>query len=219
MATEYKCDICGKPATVHITKIIDNKKIKVHLCSACAEKASMDIPTQFLPTVQQIEAEIMATQKTKLLDKCPTCGASISEMEKGARFSCPDCYAAMGARLTNLFTQMHNATRHTGKTPKYHEANASVSADALAENIQDNDDSNLDEDLLELESLTKELVEETMKLGAKVHKEIESAKKSAKKTSPKTEESESLEEQLARAIKEERYEDAAKLRDKINSKS
>ena len=52
MANEYKCDICGKPATVHITKIIDSKKVKIHLCSECAEKASMDainMPEQILP--------------------------------------------------------------------------------------------------------------------------------------------------------------------------
>ncbi|MFH1542240.1 MAG: AAA family ATPase [bacterium] len=29
----YKCDVCGNPATVHITKIINGKKIVRHLCS------------------------------------------------------------------------------------------------------------------------------------------------------------------------------------------
>ena len=55
MATEHKCDICGKPATVHITKIIDNKKVKIHLCSKCAEKASFDainMPMDLLPKLQ-----------------------------------------------------------------------------------------------------------------------------------------------------------------------
>ena len=36
MANPIKCSLCGKPATVHLTQIINNKVHKVDLCEACA---------------------------------------------------------------------------------------------------------------------------------------------------------------------------------------
>ena len=70
MATEYKCDICGNPATVHITKIIDGKKITIHLCSACAEKASLEainLPAEIFPKIQELEKQIADSHKAKLI--------------------------------------------------------------------------------------------------------------------------------------------------------
>ncbi len=213
MATDYKCDICGKPATVHITKIIDNKKIKVHLCSECAEKASLEsisAPSQLLPKIQQLEEELIASHALKNPGLCPNCGASLSELEKGARFSCPQCYAAMGSRLLPLFLQMHGATQHTGKTPKFHnvyrrifesddkhsEAASKAElcghvSDGFAEAAQEVFNADV-----ELSNLAEELQ----------HADAE-------------DDAESLKAQLENAIKEERYEDAAKLRDKLKSKS
>ena len=71
MATEYKCDICGNPATVHITKIIDGKKIKIHLCSACAEKASLEainLPAEIFPKIQELEKQANSIRKQNMKD-------------------------------------------------------------------------------------------------------------------------------------------------------
>jgi protein arginine kinase activator len=37
MASNLKCDLCAKPATVHLTQIVNNKVHKVDLCEACAQ--------------------------------------------------------------------------------------------------------------------------------------------------------------------------------------
>ena len=140
MATEHKCDICGKPATVHITKIIDNKKVKVHLCSKCAEKASLDavsLPMDLLPKLQEFEK--MMKKDIAKADICPTCGASLTEMAKGSRFSCPDCYVALGNKLFELFAGMHSATEHKGKAPKIHKANCFAKID-VSKKLRDFED-------------------------------------------------------------------------------
>ena len=42
------CDICGKkPATVHLTEIINGKVKEVHLCEECARKKSEQLQVQF----------------------------------------------------------------------------------------------------------------------------------------------------------------------------
>lgn len=124
MANEYKCDICGKPATVHITKIIESKKVKIHLCSECAEKMSMDaleIPEQIMPKIKELEEQLIKdVSKASKSGVCPTCGTSFVDVEKGARFGCPDCYETFSDKLPEFLAQMQFGSVHVGKSPKKH---------------------------------------------------------------------------------------------------
>ena len=223
MATEYKCDICGKPATFHITKIINGKKVEVHLCSECAEKASLDamnLPLDLFPKLKELEEQIVS-QKVAASDSCPNCGASLSEIEKGARFSCPNCYVALGNRLFELLAQMHGATEHKGKTPKTHAANcfASLDASKRLRNFEEVAGEELFEENLEtaLEDFVKGNPE-TVKLSAEEVSDVEEQPDNPNFAFSQYDDSEeSLKKQLSAAISEERYEDAAKLRDKLNN--
>ena len=216
MATQYKCDICGKPASVHITKIIDNKKVKVHLCSECAEKASFDavnLPMDILPKLQEFEKMIKKNiaKPTSDDNTCQTCGASLAEIEKGSRFSCPDCYIALGNKLFEILAGVHSSTEHKGKSPTNHNANCFVTLDT-SKKLRDFEDV-VGEELFEenLETALEEIAtmaKNTMKVSTKVAKE-----KQPEKPAEPTEES--LQKELEKAIEEERYEDAAKLRDKL----
>ena len=47
MANPLKCDLCSKPATVHLTQIVNNKVHKVDLCEACAEAKGVTDPGGF----------------------------------------------------------------------------------------------------------------------------------------------------------------------------
>ena len=38
-----KCQFCSKPATVHLTDIVNNHKKELHLCQACAEAQQLTI--------------------------------------------------------------------------------------------------------------------------------------------------------------------------------
>ena len=124
MANEYKCDICGKPATVHITKIIESKKVKIHLCSECAEKMSMDvleIPEQIMPKIKELEEQLIKdVSKASKSGVCPTCETSFADVEKGSRFGCPDCYETFSDKLPEFLAQMQFGSVHVGKSPKKH---------------------------------------------------------------------------------------------------
>lgn len=217
MATEYKCDICGKPATFHITKIVNGKKVKVHLCSECAEKASLDaanLPLDLFPKLKELEEKIVSA-KSANPDSCPTCGASLSEIETGARFSCPDCYAALGNRLFELFAQMHAATEHKGKAPKTHGANcfASIDNSKKLRDFEEIAGGELFDETLEntLDAFLSET--QPVKLNAEV---VEDSQPDAR---PAEETPETLQKMLDEAVAEERYEDAAALRDRLKKQS
>ena len=47
MANPLKCDLCSKPATVHLTQILDNKVHKVDLCEDCAQEKGVTDPSGF----------------------------------------------------------------------------------------------------------------------------------------------------------------------------
>ena len=47
MANPLKCDLCSKPATVHLTQIVNSKIHKVDLCEACAQAKGVTDPSGF----------------------------------------------------------------------------------------------------------------------------------------------------------------------------
>ena len=47
MANPLKCDLCAKPATVHLTQIVSNKVHKVDLCETCAQAKGVTDPSGF----------------------------------------------------------------------------------------------------------------------------------------------------------------------------
>ena len=214
MANEYKCDICGKPATVHITKIIDSKKVKIHLCSECAEKASMDainMPEQILPKIKELEEQLIRdVSKASKSGVCPTCSTSFSDVEKGSRFGCPDCYDAFADKLPEFLSQMQFGALHIGKSPKKHADSSSLNPiDLLGKAIEQ-------VGKLFSSPLPQGAPEPLPEAPAEPAAALEAPESAAE---PDAESVDALRAQLDEAGREERYEDAAKLRDRINSLS
>ncbi len=200
---EYKCDMCGAPATVHITKIVNGQKIKMHLCQSCAEKnadlSSAGFPADIFPKIKKLEEQILKAVPVQpeggATAVCPRCGTPFSEFEKRGRFSCPECYSAFGGKVRGLLSQMHGAVRHTGKVPR----RFASAAKAVA-----GDDRQIEIPLdLSASSLSAE---------------IPSGQDAPVQAPPPPQETvEELKERLAEAVRDERYEDAAVIRDRINS--
>lgn len=139
MSDDRKCEKCGKPATVHLTEIVDGKKLEKHLCESCAEdegitiKANVPIgqlleniiqqahdavPGDFSDAVQQPAAPV----EKELV--CTVCGMSFSEYNEHGLLGCPNDYEAFGERLEKAILQVQdNCDRHMGKIP----VNADVS--------------------------------------------------------------------------------------------
>lgn len=159
MASSLKCDLCGKPATVHLTQIVNAKMHKVDLCEACAQAKGVTDPGGFSLADLLLKASL-SPEATGVggsgLAECPTCGFTPAEFKKQGRFGCPQCYQTFAGLVAPMLDNMHKGTRHVGKVP---------------------------EKALKRRSLVERVTE--------------------------------LETKLGEAIKAERYEDAARLRDEL----
>ena len=160
MASSLKCDLCGKPATVHLTQIVNSKMHKVDLCEACAQAKGVTDPGGFsladLLLKAALNPEAVGGAEPGSGSVCPTCGFTPAEFKKHGRFGCPQCYQTFAGMVTPMLENMHKGVRHAGKVP---------------------------EKALRRRSLVERITE--------------------------------LETGLAEAIKTERYEDAARLRDEL----
>ncbi|MFH5803406.1 UvrB/UvrC motif-containing protein [Alienimonas sp. DA493] len=124
-----KCQRCAKPAVFHVTEIEDGEPSEVHFCEEhfhaymkAEEEAPADLPADLaadtLKAVQAMqEISEAAAVKKGAGKRCPHCGISFHEFREKGRFGCPGDYDAFREQLVPLVENIHDATRHVGKTP------------------------------------------------------------------------------------------------------
>ena len=121
MANPIKCSLCGKPATVHLTQIINNKVHKVDLCEECAQAKGVTDPSGFSLADLLIKGALNNSETTAEGEGtlvCPKCGFTQQDFKKVGRFGCPTCYDAFRPMLTPMLGSMHKGSAHTGKVPQ-----------------------------------------------------------------------------------------------------
>lgn len=116
------CEQCGKkPATVHLTQVIEGEVKKLHLCEECAASTGFDLPGNLSVTdiLLGIDGDSALTTKpvSSLQRSCPTCHMRRSDFKKAGQFGCPDCYESFRDELNPLLRAMHRGERHVGKIP------------------------------------------------------------------------------------------------------
>jgi protein arginine kinase activator len=116
MANPLKCDLCGKPATVHLTQIINNKIHKVDLCEECAQAKGVTDPSGFSLADLLLKASLNPEPSADLV-RCERCGFTQADFKKQGRFGCPACYEAFRSVLEPMLGNMHKGTTHVGKVP------------------------------------------------------------------------------------------------------
>jgi protein arginine kinase activator len=116
MANPLKCDLCSKPATVHLTQIVNNKVHKVDLCEACAQAKGVTDPSGFSLADLLLKASLNP-EVASAGSRCPRCGFSPAEFKKLGRFGCPECYETFRNLVEPMLENMHNGIAHTGKVP------------------------------------------------------------------------------------------------------
>ncbi len=113
------CDICHKnPATVHLTEIVNDKVVEMHVCEACAQTKAQEINEQL--SISDFLGGLLDIGEKKTKEqvlRCPSCGLSYADFKKKGRLGCANCYATFKHFLTPLLKKIHSATRHVGKTP------------------------------------------------------------------------------------------------------
>ncbi|MHB8916824.1 MAG: hypothetical protein ACYC4H_02275 [Desulfocucumaceae bacterium] len=121
------CERCQeRPAVVHLTEIINNKKRVLHICEQCAREVQAEsfgfIPQMslhnFLAGLFSNQAASPFSPDLAGAQKCAKCGLSEAQFAKTGLLGCGDCYRQFGDRLDPIFRRIHGTGRHTGKVPE-----------------------------------------------------------------------------------------------------
>jgi protein arginine kinase activator len=113
-----ECNICKKnPATVHITQVVGNHKVEVHMCAGCA--AAKGIPEAKGFSLADLQVGLGAGDELAAEPgvRCPVCGFTQADFKKTGRLGCSACWETFEAGLVTLLRAMHKSDRHVGKVP------------------------------------------------------------------------------------------------------
>lgn len=116
MANPLKCDLCAKPATVHLTQIVNNKVHKVDLCEACAQAKGVTDPSGFSLADLLLKASLNPEPSASGV-RCESCGFTQTDFKKHGRFGCAACYETFKGVVEPMLENMHKGTTHSGKVP------------------------------------------------------------------------------------------------------
>ncbi len=117
MANPLKCDLCSKPATVHLTQIVQNKVQKVDLCEECAKEKGVTDPSGFSLADLLLKASLNPESGGASGLRCEKCGLTQNDFKKSGRFGCPTCYQTFKSLVEPMLDNMHKGVTHTGKVP------------------------------------------------------------------------------------------------------
>ena len=81
MANPLKCDLCTKPATVHLTQIVNNKVHKVDLCEECAQAKGVTDPSGFSLADLLLKASLNPEPVAAGV-RCEQCGFTQNDFKK-----------------------------------------------------------------------------------------------------------------------------------------
>lgn len=117
-----QCQSCQKrPATVHLTQIVDDVVKKVDLCADCSKERGIEDPSgaSLAELLMGMGVQQQETKPNRRSNerRCPVCGYSQSDFESNGRFGCPECYEAFADELVERLPALHRGTRHVGKAP------------------------------------------------------------------------------------------------------
>lgn len=145
-----ECQNCHKrPASIHLTKIINGKKMEVHLCEQCAQDQDEIMGSGNFSIHHLLSGLLNFEQPSEQTGntfgqaeelQCPTCGLTYRQFAKIGKFGCNDCYKTFDNRLDPLLRKVHSGnTTHTGKIPKRagRDINVRKEIKALKENLKE----------------------------------------------------------------------------------
>lgn len=127
------CQECNeRPATLHLTKIINGEKTILHLCEKCAQEKGDVFMMQssggfsinnLLAGLLNMESAFHPAQKTQFYQQnsshCENCSMTYQQFVQIGHFGCPHCYEAFKDHLKPLLRRLHSGSlTHNGKIPK-----------------------------------------------------------------------------------------------------
>ena len=126
------CEECHmRPATVHITKIVNNEKTEMHLCEECAKEKHLSLSSSIggfgfedtgFSVAKLLSSFFEPSSKTPIGSseefKCGRCGLTLQTFSKTGRFGCSQCYSTFKNQMNPMLRRIHGKTFHVGKVPK-----------------------------------------------------------------------------------------------------
>ncbi len=124
------CQNCQqRPATVHLTKIVNFAKTEMHLCEVCAKAAGSELGIIFGTnfTFQNLIAGLLGDDSMEIDQQqpsvgkelsCPNCGLTFSDFKNSGLLGCGECYQYFQTGLEPLLKKVHGSIAHTGKVPR-----------------------------------------------------------------------------------------------------
>ena len=117
------CENCNeKPATVHITELLDGEKREAHLCEACAHEKNVALSAS-VPSINEILSSLMEAHAEKNVPElisaaCPNCGITYADFKRIGRLGCARDYAIFKKGLLPFLERIQGAAVHKGKSPR-----------------------------------------------------------------------------------------------------
>lgn len=124
------CDECKRrPATVHMTKIVNGEKVEARLCEQCAQSKGgfsgfIGFPAAMQMSMQQFLAGML--QGAGVVQGSPVeypgavrcqCGMSFTDFANMGRLGCDKCYTTFAEEISPVLRRIHGSSRHIGKVP------------------------------------------------------------------------------------------------------
>lgn len=121
------CERCQeRPATVHLTKVVNFEKTELHLCEVCAKQAGSELGILIESNFSfqnliagLLEGDLNLYQQPSAAKPicCQSCGLTFSDFRNNGLMGCGDCYRYFREGMEPLLKKMHGSTTHTGKVP------------------------------------------------------------------------------------------------------
>ncbi len=123
------CESCNEAeATVHITRTVNGKTQKIHLCGRCAaDGGHLNWPTSVDFPVGSLLGGLLEgghgpgagkTMRSAGEVRCSECGRTYQDFTESGFFGCAGCYEAFADVLKPLVRRIQGDTVHRGKRPK-----------------------------------------------------------------------------------------------------
>jgi len=115
------CNVCAQSeATIHLTEIVNNQVIEVHLCEGCAEQKGTDFKSHFdfnklLASLGEMGAPGKPESMSKMV--CDVCRMPYEDFGRTGRLGCAACYRSFEQMLIPLVKRIQREVTHVGKTP------------------------------------------------------------------------------------------------------
>jgi protein arginine kinase activator len=121
-----RCEKCPKPATFHITDIVEKGKHReFHFCDEHARQHLAPTDETSEQPISELAKKLIVSGQGPLrepspADKqvCPICQITFLEFRNSGRLGCPYDYEVFRDELMPLLENIHGETRHSGKVPR-----------------------------------------------------------------------------------------------------